>query len=90
MARATTIRVTLTPNELREARERVRSGEYRSLDELFRLGLRALLRTNGRTNGSRRSFARADRLAAGYAATAAFDRRISREWEAIPDAWPEK
>ena len=87
MSRDATINVSLTPKQLRLLRERVESGDYTSASEVVREGLRMLFQKN--RLGVRTPPGKLRRqLEAGYRATANRDRKLAKEWERLPGAWP--
>jgi antitoxin ParD1/3/4 len=78
MARGATINISLTPQQLRLVRQRVDSGQYESASELIRESLRMLFQQNRLAAAP--SVKRLERrLAAGYKASAARDRKLARE-----------
>jgi putative addiction module CopG family antidote len=87
MARDATINVSLTPQQLRQVRERVESGDYGSASEVIRESLRMLFRQRTSPRAPARRGERS--LAAGYRATAAYDRKFAQEWAELPEAWPD-
>jgi putative addiction module CopG family antidote len=89
MARGATINVSLTPRQMRLVRRQMASGHYGSASQVIHesLGMLFARTPHARTPSARRL---QDRLAAGYKATAARDRKLARHWAQLPDAWPEK
>jgi Arc/MetJ-type ribon-helix-helix transcriptional regulator len=93
MGRAASISISLTPAQLRRVNARVRSGEYRSADELILESLRRCL-SEPPEKPSRRSLLKAKvaaaqkNLASAYKATAARDLKLAREWSRLKDPWP--
>lgn len=89
MARGATINVSLTPQQLRLVRERLDSGHYESASEVIRQSLRMMFDGN---RSQRPPSARQlkHRLASGYRAMAAHDRKLAQDWSKLPEAWPEK
>jgi Arc/MetJ-type ribon-helix-helix transcriptional regulator len=84
MARVATIRISLTPTQLRRVKQRVDSGMNGSTSEVIQEGLRLLF---GKPASSRQ-FRR--HLAAGYRATFDHDRKLAAEWAKLSDPWPEE
>jgi antitoxin ParD1/3/4 len=87
MGREATINVSLTPQQLRLVRQRVRSGGYASASEVIREGLRVLFK-HDQAHDTKPAGSLKDRLAAGYKACARQDRAIAREWAQLGEAWP--
>jgi putative addiction module CopG family antidote len=94
MSRDATINVSLTPEQLKLVRARVRSGEYHSASELVRESLRQVF-GNRAEESPRRSLlkeklrAARKNLASAYKATAATDRKTAQEWSNLNDQWPD-
>ncbi|MGD0141123.1 MAG: type II toxin-antitoxin system ParD family antitoxin [Tepidisphaeraceae bacterium] len=89
MARAATINISLSPQELVLVRQRVKSGHYESASEVVRDGLRLLFeRSQPAKCRSREQLQR--RLASAYRATAVLDHKLARQWAQLPEAWPEE
>ena len=94
MSREATINISLTPEQLKFVRARVRSGEYHSASELVRESLRKVFGAET-TESPRQSLLKSKvkaarkNLAAAYKATAVQDRKTAQEWSALKDPWPE-
>jgi antitoxin ParD1/3/4 len=87
MGREATINVSLTPQQLRLVRQRVRSGGYASASEVIREGLRVLFK-HDHAHDTKTSRSLDDRLVAGYKACAQQDRAMVQEWAQLGEAWP--
>jgi putative addiction module CopG family antidote len=88
MARAASINVSLTRQELRLIRQQVNSGNYQSASEVVRESLRVLFRQATSRKADSADLVR--RLERGYKATSKRDRKITSDWAALPEAWPEE
>jgi putative addiction module CopG family antidote len=88
MPRGSTINTTITAQQMRLIRERVRAGRSRSASDVVRQALELLFERDA-TAGSRSVSAQylKAKLAAGYKAMAAHDRKVAREWAQLDDAW---
>jgi putative addiction module CopG family antidote len=89
MARAVSINISLTPQELLLIQRRVKSGYNESVAEVVREGLQMLLRQSEPSSKASRDDLHRE-LMAGYKATAAHDRKLAQQWAQLPEAWPEK
>jgi putative addiction module CopG family antidote len=88
MARAASINVSLTRQDLRLIHQQVNSGNYQSASEVVRESLRALFRQASSRKADSTDLAR--QLERGYKATSRRDRKMTNEWASLPEAWPEE
>jgi putative addiction module CopG family antidote len=91
MARASTIGVSLTAQELKLVRQQVKQGSYESESDVIRDSLRRMFhpdRASSVSSGKNRSSPQ--RLAAAYRAMATHDRKLAREWSSLDDSWPNR